>query len=81
MLWQMTSNVPLTQCYQGEAKQSVAPVYLYCWKKGVTPGAAAGFADTQDFKQSGQIRKLLYELLYINKTLSVCLLSVQRQCF
>lgn len=58
MLWQMTSDVLLTQRYRGGAEQSVAPVHLCFWRKGVTPAAAAGLADTEDIKQViARIRK------------------------
>lgn len=40
MLWRMTSDVPLTHCYQDGAEQSVAPVYNCFWRKGVTLAAA-----------------------------------------
>lgn len=61
MLWPMTSDVPLTQCYQGRARQRVAPVHLCQWKKGGAPAAAAGLADTQDAGQvTAHIRKLWF---------------------
>ena len=60
MLWQMTSDVLLIQCYQGRAEQSMAPVHLCFWRKGDTPAAAADLADTQDIKQvTAHIRKKL----------------------
>lgn len=45
MLWQMTSDVLLTQFFQGRAEQTVAPVHLCFCRKGVTPAAAADLAD------------------------------------
>lgn len=63
MLWQMTSDVPLTQCYQGWTEQSAAPVYLCFWRKGVAPAAESGSADSQE--AIAHIGKLILFFFYL----------------
>lgn len=64
MLWQMTSDVPLTQCYQGWTEQSAAPVYLCFWRKGVAPAAESGSADSQE--AIAHIGKLIFFFFLFN---------------
>lgn len=50
MLWHMTSDVLLTQCFHSRAEQTMAPVHLCFCRKGVTPAAAADLVGMQDIK-------------------------------